>query len=121
MLTIDDYSFWVLINYLVDNPIDLTLRDLARRIVGRDLFKMVPCSDSEVAGYFEKADAMQRLQEAVGEFCLGEPEYYIYHNKTEVKMLSESPAKSAYFIDLKRGDRCATPARDHFDLAVHWR
>jgi uncharacterized protein len=121
ILKLDDYSLWVLIVHLSTRPeLDVTLADLAGRIISRDLFKMVPCQQIELEGFLRKQDAQERLQNAVSHFCPGDKSYYVHIDSAVIDMLSEKPDESAYFVDIESIDRPATPIREHKQLKPHW-
>lgn len=121
ILRLDDYGLWVLIRELADKSNDATLADLARRLVERDLFKMVACKSAAIDAFFRRASGEQNIKSTIAEFCPGEPEYYFYHNQTKVRMLNEHHTKRTYFIDVESKSRLATPVNEHHDMAMHWR
>jgi HD superfamily phosphohydrolase len=121
ILGLDDYSLWVLIQQLSDmKAYDATVADLARRIVARDLFKVVPCSESRLKEFLEQDGAHSALYDAVSPFSPGRKESYVYVDYANFRMFCEQPKEYAYFIDLKRDDRPATPIREHPLLRLQW-
>jgi len=126
VIGLDDYSLWVLIQSLADKTLadktkeDRTVSDLARRIVARDLFKIVPCSPSCLHDFIVRTDAYERLYEAVRPYCQGEAQYYIYLDNASFQMLSDKEPKWAYFVDNEDSNRLATPIREHERMRPHW-
>lgn len=95
------------------------MTDLARRIIARDLFKQVPCTQDKLSDFLAKGDSHQRLYEAVGPFCPGQREFYVHVDHTAFQMLSDESRASAFFIDLDSDRREATLIRDYDELRVH--
>lgn len=122
VLGLDDYSLWVLIQQLATmGSKDATVADLARRIIERDLFKIVPCTQDNLNAFLQKGDAHDRLHDAVSPFCPGEKEYYIHIDNASFRMFSESPGECAYFVDSDHEGRLATPIHDHHQIRDHRR
>ena len=110
LLSLDDFALWILIQAVTDaKGMDETVRDLGQRILARDLFKLVPCSNEKVRDVLLKQDGRDRLHNAIQPFCPGKAEYYLCVDSTNFAMLAESPCKSAFLID---DHRLATPIRD---------
>jgi HD superfamily phosphohydrolase len=121
ILGLDDYSLWSLIQQLSGmGTEDATVADLARRIIERDLFKIVPCGQDRLYEFLQKQDAHQRLHDAVSPFCVGKKEYYVHIDNASFKMFCDSPTEYAYFVDSDSETREASPIRDHHQLRVHW-
>jgi hypothetical protein len=122
VLGLDDYSLWVLIQQLASRPKDdVTLADLARRIVSRDLFKIVPCAQGKLEEFIQKHDARDLLYEAVSQFVPGDKSYYVHLDNAVIKMFCEDDAEAAYFVDVDDESRPAIPIREHAELRPHWR
>jgi len=121
VLDLDDYSLWVFIQKLASMADkDVTVSDLARRIITRDLFKLVPCEQSRLENFLDIDDARPRLYYAVRPFCPGMEEYYIHIDRARFDMFSESEREQAYFVDVDSEARDATLIRDHPKLRPHW-
>jgi len=116
LLRLDDYALWVLIRELRPHS-DPTVDDLARRLVERDLFKMVRCKSEVVEHFFDQVDAHDRLKECLRPYC-AEPSSYYYHAHEPIKGLNEDPRKSAYFVEFPT--RRATRAREDKRLRQLW-
>jgi hypothetical protein len=67
---------------------DRTVSDLGRRIRERDLLKLVPCSSHQVREFLTMPEAFERVYEAIGPYCPGDPRYYLYVDKYSFTMLS---------------------------------
>src|SRR5439155_3125649 len=79
ILQLDDYGLWGLIQHLSNKAgVDVTLADLAKRIIARDLFKVVPCPQDKVEECMQDAENHLRMQDLVSKFCPGDPKYYIH-------------------------------------------
>lgn len=121
ILGLDDYSLWVFIQQLAQmSKFDITIADLAQRIVARDLFKLVPCNEDKLAIFLGREDAHGRLYNAVSPFCQGSKEYYVLVDRARFRMLCERPSEFAYFVDNSSEDREATPIREHPQLRPYW-
>jgi uncharacterized protein len=121
ILGLDDYSLWVLIQQLSDmTKYDQTVAELARRIVARDLFKIVPCPEERLQEFLLREDAHQKLHEAVSLFSTGKSEFFIYVDNATFEMFSRNPQQWAYFVDIGHEQRLAIPIREHPQLKPHW-
>ena len=121
VIGLDDYSLWVLIQSLADRTnIDRTAADLARRIIARDLFKIVPCSPTCLQDFIGRPDAWERLYDTVRPYCQGEADYYIHRDNVSFEMMSDQEPKWAYFIDSGTSNSIATPIREHERMRPHW-
>ena len=117
LLALDDYSLWVLIENIVKiNGMDETVLDLGKRILERNLFKLVPCSSEKVSDFLTKGDGHQRIYDAIQPFCRGEKEYYLVVDEPELSILCEDAAEMGYLID---EDKSASPIRDHDELLMY--
>lgn len=118
LLSLDDFSLWVLIEDIAkQSDIDDTVQDLARRIIGRDLFKVVPCDPKKISEFLIKEDGRERIYSAIKPFCPGKIESYLYVDELKFSMLSENTNRMSFFID---DNRDATHIRDHESLRTHW-
>lgn len=120
LLSLDDFSVSVLIDTIVRTKnMDLIAADLGRRILERDLFKLVPCSQSRLQDFLLDPDGFAKINEAVAPHCGPiDPTYYYHIDKSSFSMLSTSPGEISYFVD---DDRRATPVHDHESLRLHTR
>lgn len=121
ILGLDDYVLWMLIHELAKaKSVDVTLADLAQRIVARDLFKMVPCSGDEVSEFMNKQNAQELLKDAVSPYCAGESSFYYFIDRAKFQMLSESEPERVYFVDTDTKERRATAIWDHPDFGTNY-
>lgn len=121
VLSLDDYSLWVLIQTLADSTTgDRTTIDLARRIISRDLFKLVPCDHSRLNSFMLRDDAYDRLYHAVRPYCKGEVSYYVCVDEAQFNMLCDNNVEWTYFIDTRSEERTAIPIREHELMRPHW-
>ena len=122
ILGLDDYLLWNLIDQLAARgDVDITLADLARRIISRDLFKLVPISSKNVQEFIERADGYARIHAELKKFVPGESQFYVNVDHADFAMFSSVPAEQAYFIDMNRESRPASPVQDHPEFRMHWR
>jgi HD superfamily phosphohydrolase len=114
ILGLDDYSLWVMIDEISKlDKFDKTLADLARRIVSRDLFKLVPCDGLKLKSRLSKDGHFRdALYDEIRPFCAGESEFYMHVDDVDFRMLTKGD-DSAYFINLSDIERRATPIHDH--------
>lgn len=118
LLSLDDFALWVLIENVARNSeSDPTAQDLAKRILARDLFKLVPCASEKVSDFIlNKTEAP--IHEVIRKFCPGDPSNYLIVDHMNFKMLSENETQMSYFID---NDRRASFVRDHESLRHDWK
>jgi len=110
VLALDDFALWVLIEHLSTQSNDETLRDLGRRILSRDLFKMVPCSSDRIRQFLERNGSYDRLYDAIQPFCPGKREFYLIADFVKTNFLSDEKRAQSYFID---DGRKAVPLREN--------
>lgn len=116
LLALDDFSLWVLMQNAVDQRgMDATVKDLGRRILSRDLFKIVPCDSERINEFFMKHDAHEKLHEAVKPFCPAAPQYYVVKDTVKHTVFSERDVERAYFVD-RDNKYIATPVNQHPQL-----
>ena len=68
---------------------DLTISDLGKRILARDLFKLVPCSSAAVNEFLGKPGGYEEMYETIKPFCPGDPKYYLVVDKISFTMLGK--------------------------------
>src|SRR5581483_9341792 len=95
---------------------DDTVRDLARRITSRDLFKRVRVLSDRLQRFLLQPHAQEEIHEVVKPFCPGDPEFYVIVDQAEFEMLSENEQNCIYLVE----DLKATPAISHPQFA-HYR
>lgn len=114
LLSLDDYSLWVLIDSLATaEGADDTVRDLAQRLLARDLFKLVPCASERVRNFLLDEGAHERIHDAIRPFCPKRPEYYLIVDRARFVMLAER--ECSYSVS----EWAAAPMRDHDELHQH--
>jgi HD superfamily phosphohydrolase len=111
LLRLDDFTLSVLVESVAQPSVrDVTVRDLAKRISARDLFKNVRISGDRLNRYFRTPQALERLHEAIKPYVPGDPEYYLVLDETEFQMMADSPSQKVCLI---RGDNVAYYATEH--------
>jgi HD superfamily phosphohydrolase len=119
LLALDDFSLWVLIDNVANaQHMDPTAQDLARRILERDLLKLVPCPPRKVNEFLRRQEGYDRIYDVIARFCPGPPEFYLLVDVSPFTMLADRMEERAYFVD---EDRFATPIRDHEGIRPLWR
>lgn len=122
VLSLDDYSLWTLTQLVAASTnIDRTANDLARRIIARDLFKLVPCEPDRLSSFVLREDAYERLYSVVAPYCQGEASYYVSIDSADFNMLCGDEPQMAYFVDTENNERLATPIREHERIRPYWR
>jgi hypothetical protein len=117
LLSLDDFSLSVLIDSVSKlTGMDATVRDLGRRIIERDLFKVVPVSSNKVRDFLMTPSAYERLYAVVQRYAPGEARYYLYVDRYSFQMLIGHKRGCSYFID---DAMCATPICDDEALRHH--
>jgi HD superfamily phosphohydrolase len=118
LLSLDDFSLWVLLDNISSlSDIDPTVRDLARRIISRDLFKMVPCSPQRLSEFLREEMNYAKLYDVIQPYCTGKAEFYVVVDTTRFSMFSDDEEHMVYFIN---EDQLATPALAHESIRHHW-
>ena len=118
LLSLDDYSLWVLIENIAKTPgIDVTARDLAQRIVARKLLKLVPAPSGRVNEFLREKQGYERIYSIIRDVCDGEPEFYLHVDTLKFRMLAGRQGDWSYFVDRHM---TATPIREHDSLRHHW-
>lgn len=93
LIRLDDDALWLLVHDIAaQDRGDSIIRDLARRVLSRELFKQVPIDSGEVRdltrhGSTRLADLEKVVQKAMG--C-DAPEYYLYIDSHKINLLEES-------------------------------
>jgi len=113
ILRLDDFSLWVLIDDIARlSPCDSTLSNLARRIISRDLFKMVPVDSDHVRDFFLDPESHARLAETVSrsspELAAG---FNYFTDRVKFQMFAEE--SESYVVEQHRR---ASPAKEHPEL-----
>jgi HD superfamily phosphohydrolase len=117
LLSLDDFSLFVLIDTIAQSSIkDDTVRDLARRVRERDLFKQVPISSEILNRYLRSDHAKEKLYEAVKPYAPGDAEYYILLDETEFSFLSKRDEQKVCLVD---GNNHAAFVNDHPEFENH--
>ena len=118
ILRLDDNAFWALI-YELQDMTDPILSDLARRIIERDLFKLVPCSGSSVQKIIRESKGHDALKDAVKGICpvAGAEECYYQVDDRAYRQFAESPREWAYYIDTSDDRRLAIPVHHREAMA----
>lgn len=100
LLRLDDFALAVLIEAIAQSSVrDETVRDLARRISARDLFKIVHISTERIHRYFSRTgQAREMLWDAIKPYCPGDPEYYLVIDETDFRMMTKDDSQKACFI-----------------------
>lgn len=121
VLSLDDHSLWTLIQLVAASPnIDPTANDLARRIMARDLFKLVPCEPKRLSSFMLREDAYERLYSVVGSYCQGDVSYYVSVDSADFNVLCADEPQRAYFVDTESDKRLATAIREHERIRPYW-
>lgn len=116
VLSIDDQTLWGLAGHAARSSFtDRTGQDLAQRLLGRNLFKQVPCSSQSIKRFRMEHDGAA-LEDAIKKHCPGEPQYYYLYEEARCRLLSRTPPDCAYFID---GGHRATPIAEHDVMKSH--
>jgi hypothetical protein len=118
LLSLDDFSLMVLIDNVSNiRDMDITVHDLAQRILSRDLFKLVPCPTDRINDFVRKERSYSKIYDAIQPFCPGKAEFYLVAESTTFSMFSESDKNIGYFIDEKHR---ATPMHNHLSFRNYW-
>lgn len=121
ILGLDDHVLWMLIHELTTVASkDVTLANLAQRIIARDLFKLVPCKGEEINEFMLKQGSHEMLKEAVSPYCAGEGSCFFFIDRAKFQMLREEEPERVYFVDLDGKERKATPIGEHHEFRTNY-
>ena len=96
---LDDFSLWVLLQEVAnDSNTDSTLRDLATRIVYRDLFKLVPCNGEKIESFSHRPSWQAEIHDRIRKYCSGDPKYYLVFDPVELRFFSKHEEERSYFV-----------------------
>jgi HD superfamily phosphohydrolase len=119
ILQLDDYSLWVFIMDIAEEGRDPIAADLAKRIVGRHLFKQVPVESELVSDYVGNF-GREPLESIVADACgVEEGAYYLVYDQWPFDTFSKRDEEAAYLV----AESGASPgeasfARDHRELRL---
>lgn len=124
VLRLDDFSLFVLMDQIsAASAADPIVRDLAQRVLSRDLFKIVPIPPPRIRDFLQWEHAYEQIYAAMKPFCPGDPRHYLVRDDYSVTFFNGNPAADpatgktpSYLVD---GQREAVPLRDHPDLKAH--
>ncbi len=122
VVALDDFGLSVFLNDLAEGGRDEIAKDLAKRIVSRNLFKAIPVMHNELDDFvFADASAAMGVVEKALQDCgyTDAPEYYRITDRQEFSFFEEDPRRAAYFVDVTSPSRAATPISQHDELAHH--
>ncbi len=119
VLSVDDFTLHVLIDAMAHaDETDVVVGDLARRIIARDLFKLVPSSSERVSDFLRKDDGYDRIYRTIAKYYPDQERYYLIVDILKFNMLSEHREEWGYFVDT---NGVATPMREHEGIRPLWR
>jgi HD superfamily phosphohydrolase len=120
LLKLDDYSLWVMLIAVAEKQDDKIASDLARRVVGRELFKRVPVDTETVdnfLGRHNRSELEAVIAEALG-LGDGEGTYYLVYDFNPFETIGRGESRAAYLVsEPGDGPGQATLARQHHALA----
>jgi hypothetical protein len=111
LLTLDDSVIHLVVEAVLRSDIkDETVRDLARRIAERDLFKIVPVPEEALQNFTNDPHWREKLCDVIKPHTRGDPEFYFHLDSRRFRLMSNHDVEKVYLID---SDRSAGPAADH--------
>jgi len=117
LLVLDDFGLWVFISYAANNnAMDPVVRELAQRIIRRDLFKLVPVTSDRLREFLSRPEGWQDILRVVRKYAPGDASYYVHVDTHTFRLFEDDPQTWAYFVDESRH---ASPIRDDPDLRQH--
>ena len=122
VVALDDFGLSVFLNDLAEGGKDQVVKDLADRIVTRNLFKAIPVVHHELDEFFftDVTAAMGVVEKALRGCGYGNAtECYRITDRQEFSFFEEEPRRTAYFVDTTTPGRLATPISQHEELAHH--
>jgi len=111
LLSLDDSIIHLAIEMVALSDVkDETVRDLARRVRERDLFKMVPVSEQALDKFITDGNWQKKLCETIKPYARGDSEYYFHLDTRRFRVMSKKPREKVF---LTKPNRDAEPAMDH--------
>jgi HD superfamily phosphohydrolase len=112
LLTLDDTVIQSVVDEISHSDIkDVTIKDLARRITERDLFKIVPIKDDSLASFLTDSHWREKLCEVIQPYVAGDSEFYFILDSRDFRMMSKSEKEKIFFIN--SSNHQAEAAADH--------
>lgn len=118
-LQVDDYSMWVLIRQIVENPRivgnDVTATDLATRFVERDPLRSVPVRGSKIADFVtgRGREGYDRIEREITKYVKGEAKYFYKVQELEYIVLEEREKSQALLVHSEGAIRRVSPLIAH--------
>lgn len=116
LLDLDDTVLWTFVSNMARFAgADKDARNLAERLLSRDLFKLVPVSSKRLEEHIERY-GRDRIHREVAKVISGEPKYFVHLDRADFEWFVDDNAGASFFIDDRRE---AKPIRhdeslDHF-------
>lgn len=118
LIDLDDFALWRLIMSASRAVDDETVKDLARRILSRDLLKHVAL-DVPLTEFLDSPEYLSRVAKVVRDFVPGEPKYYVHVDRPSYPVWSEDSDKRGFLVKgAAMGLGEASPAQEHPELKV---
>lgn len=116
ILALDDYSLWVFIMTIGERGADRTAKDLAKRLVRRDLFKLVPVDSMALSKHLVSGlDALSEIVETTCKVQNGRS--YLVFDQYPFSTFSADGANGVFLVEgAGKGPGRAVLAKDHPEL-----
>lgn len=115
LLELDDSVLWAFVGDMAkDDGADPVARDLARRLLSRDLFKVVPVDSERLSEHIGR-HGRDRIIATVARYVGSEAQYYVHFDRVDFKWFVDEGPTQTYFVDEGK----ASPIR-HDDELMHF-
>ena len=112
LLILDDSIIHLVIESVISSDIkDDTLKDLARRISERDLFKVVPVVEDRLDDFIRDSHWREKLCKAIEPYARGDSEYYFILDSRSFNMMAKNNPEKVFLID--KDHRAESAAETH--------
>jgi uncharacterized protein len=100
LLDLNDAVLWAFIADVArSSATDSIARNLASRLLTRDLFKLVPVSSDRLQALVERPDGHNRINRVVQPFVDGDPQYYVHLDRVDFSWFVTDPRHSSFFVE----------------------
>ena len=121
VLELDDYALWVFIRRLQTDVDDLAVRELARRVYERDLFKPVPVSPQRLDQLLtsDNESTMKRVDAVLASCGYVQSSSFRFVDHAHFSFFHGEDREGSWFIDTRDRQRRGQPISTHEALIHH--
>jgi HD superfamily phosphohydrolase len=99
LLELDDSVLWAFVGDMARlEGADPVARNLANRLLSRDLLKLVPVASKRLEEHIERF-GHERIKREVAKYVGGDPGYFVHLDRAEFAWFMEEPHKESFFVN----------------------